>query len=229
MIYAAFILGLAGSLHCLGMCGPLALALPGGNRRWGPLLFSRLLYNFGRIFTYTLIGLAMGLLGRFVMFAGFQQKLSLVVGAALLLALLFYKRAGFLPNAVSGVQKKVAVLLQVQHPAVLFPIGILNGLLPCGLVYAAAAASVIQGGVLAGGTFMFIFGLGTLPMMLAVSMTPRLFGIHRMPWAQKALPAALLVTGSLLLLRGMGLDIPYLSPAFQDQSACCFELNVGAE
>jgi sulfite exporter TauE/SafE len=226
MIYAAFILGLAGSLHCLGMCGPLALALPGGNRRWGPLLLSRLLYNFGRIITYTIIGFAMGVLGRFVMFAGFQQILSLVLGVVLLLGLLFYRNAGFLQRLVGSVQKRVAGLLKVEHTAVLLPIGILNGLLPCGLVYAAAAASVLEGGILGGGLFMFIFGLGTVPMMLAVSLTPRVFGVHRMPWAQKALPAALLITGSLLLLRGMGLDIPYLSPAFQDMSACCFELNV---
>ena len=225
MIYAAFILGFAGSLHCLGMCGPLALALPGGNRRWGPLLASRLLYNVGRIITYSLIGLVMGALGHFVSFAGFQQGLSLVIGAALLLGLVFYRHAVFAQKLVGVVQQKVAALLRVEHSAVLLPIGLLNGLLPCGLVYAAAAASVLQGGVLAGGLFMLAFGLGTLPMMLAVSMAPRLFGLHRMPWAQKALPVALLVTGSLLMLRGMGLDIPYLSPAFSDQSACCFELE----
>ena len=225
MIYAALLLGLAGSLHCLGMCGPLALALPGGNRRWGTLFLSRMLYNAGRIFTYTIIGLVMGALGHFVMFAGFQQVLSLVIGACLLLALLFYRHAGFLQHLVGGVQKHVARLLQIQHPGVLLPIGFLNGLLPCGLVYAAAAASVVQGGVLAGGMFMFVFGLGTLPMMLAVSLAPRIFGMHRLPWAQKALPVALLVTGSLLLLRGMGLDIPYLSPSFSQQSACCFELE----
>ena len=132
MIYAAIILGFAGSLHCLGMCGPLALALPGGNKRWGPLLFSRLLYNVGRIVTYTLIGCAMGLLGTFVSFAGYQQILSLVIGATLLLGLVFYRHAAFAQRWVGVLQKNVASLLRVEHPGVLFPIGILNGLLPCG-------------------------------------------------------------------------------------------------
>ena len=87
----AFFLGLAGSLHCAGMCGPLAMAVPVlGRNRWA-VLASRLIYNLGRVVTYALLGLVFGLIGQTFALAGFQRWVSLVTGALILIGLFFGK------------------------------------------------------------------------------------------------------------------------------------------
>jgi uncharacterized protein len=224
MSVVAFLLGLAGSLHCLAMCGPLALVFPGGNRRWPSLLTGRVIYNLGRVLTYTLLGSVIGWLGRHAALAGFQQALSLGLGVFILIILLGLHGKSRIPIAhtlVERVQGGVARLLHHPGIGILFPIGILNGLLPCGLVYVALAGAAVQSTSVNGAVFMFSFGMGTFPMMLAVSLgATRVRQVNRV-WAKRAMPFAALTVAAFLLVRGLGLGIPYLSPDLSAPETCC--------
>ena len=226
-LWTAFLLGLVGSAHCAGMCGPLALALPPtGNTR---LLFltGRVAYNFGRIATYALLGALFGLLGESLALAGFQRWLSLVAGSVILLGLVLSPRliAGVpLARSVGWLKTVLGKLLQRRAVSSLFGIGLLNGLLPCGLVYAACAGATASGSLITGIETMILFGLGTLPMMLVFSIVGQRLHLAFRFKLQRLVPASLAVVGTMLLLRGMALGIPYLSPQLPAQpglASCC--------
>jgi sulfite exporter TauE/SafE len=218
----AFMLGLTGSLHCLGMCGPLAMVLPGGNARWPTLLGGRLLYNGGRIATYTVLGGLSGLFGHLLSMAFLQRGLSLIAGGMIIASLLwmFFHRTKENQPVVQWVQNKVAGLLHNRRTFTLLPIGLLNGLLPCGLVYLALTMSIVQGSATRAMLFMFYFGLGTLPMMLAASLGIQLLPSRQQQRWNRVLPFVMLASGVLLLLRGMSLGIPYISPDLE-AGICC--------
>ncbi|MBX3102577.1 MAG: sulfite exporter TauE/SafE family protein [Bacteroidetes bacterium] len=211
----AIVMGLAGSLHCAGMCGPLALALP-GRGAWRQLLGGRLLYNIGRTVTYSLMGAIVGLLGFGLAASPLQQYLSVLSGVVILLLLLFsatLERAGSGPlgRLSFAVRSRLGRLLG-SRPGLAgqFAIGLVNGLLPCGLVYAALAGAAGTGGVGSGMLFMALFGLGTLPMMLALSLAGRrLFSI---PGARRLVRISTVAIALLLIIRGLNLGIPYVSP-----------------
>src|SRR5579859_6934676 len=170
----AFILGLFGSLHCAGMCGPLAVGLPPTNHSLGSFVSGRLAYNLGRIVTYCCLGLVFGLVGKALWIAGLQRWLSIGVGT-LLLAGLFASRRLILRQPVTMIveqlKRRMSFLLRQRSQLSLGLLGLLNGLLPCGLVYVGAAGALATGGVLKGAGYMFFFGLGTAPMMLAISLS----------------------------------------------------------
>ena len=213
-LWTAFLLGFVGSAHCAGMCGPLALALPGAGAR-STLIAGRVLYNFGRLITYALMGATFGLLGQGFALAGLQRWVSLVVGAAILIGLLVSPRfAHAVPVArsVSWLKSALRNLLRRRALPSLFGIGLLNGLLPCGLVYVACAGATATGNVLTGAQYMIAFGLGTVPMMLAISMMGTKLQFALRFRVQRLIPASLAIVGLLLLLRGMALGIPYVSP-----------------
>ncbi|MCC5849864.1 MAG: sulfite exporter TauE/SafE family protein [Verrucomicrobia bacterium] len=221
----AFVLGLGGSLHCLGMCGPLALALPAGReasrlRR----AMARLVYNLGRTVTYAIMGLFAGSLGHILHLGGVQRWVSIVLGVLLISTLLFSSE--HMPRWVFNtfyrpVQRGLGKLLKREGMGGFFQIGLLNGLLPCGLVYAALAMASVQQGPLQGAGFMALFGLGTVPMMFAISMGGLTLRSPRFqPVLQYLLPALTLIAGIFLILRGLSLGIPYLSPDFA-AGACC--------
>ena len=217
-------LGFAGSVHCVLMCGPLAMVLPGGNARWPNLLLGRLLYNAGRILTYGALGAAAGTLGQLLRLGGLQQGLSIALGVVVLLGLFGYlrlKRAPILQRFVRGLRTPIARLMKRQDSAVLLGIGLLNGLLPCGLVYAALALAATGGTAAGGAVFMLTFGLGTLPVMFAVSIAGSKLRLPRLRHAGKWLPAMIAVVGLLLVVRGLGLGVPYLSPQPGQPGSCC--------
>ena len=233
-IWAAAMLGLAGSLHCVGMCGPIALALP---RPPGPtrsLLAGRLLYNLGRAVTYAAMGAVFGLLGQSLLLAGWQRGLSITAGVLILAYVLstwLGRGRWSLESAalrfIAPVQRTLGRLLQRTSTGGLLVVGLLNGLLPCGLVYVALAGAAATGSAWGGAGFMFIFGLGTLPMMLAISLVgPSLYGRFRGRF-QRVIPLALGVMAVLFILRGLELGIPYVSPNLAAQvedgalPACC--------
>ena len=229
--WTALMLGLAGSLHCVGMCGPLALALP---RPPGRLLGGRLLYNLGRTVTYAAMGVVFGLLGQTLLVAGWQRGLSIAAGLLILVYLLStwlgrgrWSLESTALRFIAPVQKALGRLLQRSSLGGLFTIGLLNGLLPCGLVYVALAGAAATGSAGQGALFMTLFGLGTVPMMLAVSLVgPSLYGRFRGRF-QRVVPAALGIMALLLILRGLELGIPYISPNLTAQveagapPACC--------
>jgi uncharacterized protein len=215
-VWTAFLVGLGGSFHCAGMCGPLVLALPAGGQRGWELAIGRLLYSAGRVATYSLLGGVFGLAGGVVRIAGLQQALSIAVGAGVVLAALAPRVAGrrvALPvPGIAPVRAALSRLLRTRTRLSLPLIGLLNGLLPCGLVYLGLAGSLATGSALGGMAYMALFGLGTVPLLLAVSLSGPLFGPGPRRLAGRLLPAGMVVLGLLFVLRGMGLGIPYLSP-----------------
>lgn len=224
-LWTAFLLGLVGSAHCAGMCGPLALALPRGER--ATFVLGRLLYNVGRVVTYMLMGAFFGLLGHGFALAGLQRWVSLVLGIAILAGLFISPRfANAVPVSrfVGWLKSTLGLLFQRRALTSLFGVGLLNGLLPCGLVYIACAGATATGNLLSGVDYMIAFGLGTVPMMLAISLVGTKLQFVLRLRLQRLIPVSLAIVGALLLLRGMALGIPYVSPKLPAQpgaASCC--------
>jgi sulfite exporter TauE/SafE len=220
---AAFFVGLVGSLHCAGMCGPLALALPRAGKSRGAYVVGRCAYNCGRVIAYCALGLVFGLIGKSLFMAGVQRWVSIGLGALLLAGLFGAKRfASWNPALfwVSRLKSSMAGLLQRRSISALALLGILNGFLPCGLVYVACAGAVATGGLLSGVAYMALFGLGTIPLMLVLSLSGSAVPISVRLKFRKAIPVAVALLAGLLILRGMELGIPYVSPILSS-SACC--------
>jgi hypothetical protein len=217
---AAFAMGVIGSFHCVGMCGPLALALPLKDDNLQSKFTGALLYNSGRIVTYSLFGLAAGLLGKSFEVFGFQQWLSILAGALIVLLLLISR---VFPSLFKNVQVASIFFQRLRHyfgqlffkknQSTLFAIGFLNGLLPCGLVYLAIAAATATGGLLSAVVFMAAFGAGTLPVMWSIAFWGNFISIPIRQKIRTAYPYMMMLMACLLILRGMGLGIPYISPA----------------
>ncbi len=220
VLWPALVLGLAGSLHCVGMCGPLALALPSFSKSRGRYMLGRALYNAGRIVTYSILGAIFGLFGETLALAGWQRGVSIAAGAFMLLAAFFAHR--LTPTySFAPLRNALRRLLGRRTNGALLAIGLLNGLLPCGLVYVALAGAAATNSSMRGAAFMAIFGLGTFPAMFAVSLAGRIFGPSARNKIQKLIPIALIVLGAILILRGLNLGIPYLSPHLSLESGCC--------
>ena len=221
--YAAFILGLVGSLHCAGMCGPLAMALPA--TRGSAISFSlgRTAYNLGRIATYCLLGVISGAVGTSLAFVGFQRWLSMALGLLLLCGLIFSRKLALwrpVTVLVSHLKTKMSSALRHRSFASMTLLGLLNGLLPCGLVYVACLGATATSDIVAGAGYMATFGLGTLPMMLGLSLSGKLVPVPlRVKW-RRAIPLSVVLLASLLILRGLSLGIPYVSPDLSTR-ACC--------
>jgi len=230
---SAILLGLVGSLHCAGMCGPLAIALPmptaGPDHRNSTsstaFLLGRLAYNGGRIITYCLLGVIFGLAGKTFLMAGLQRWLSIALGAALLAGLFASRRLALwqpVTRLVEALKRRMVHLLRRRSLASLGMLGLLNGFLPCGLVYVAAAGATATGSLLSGAQYMGLFGLGTVPMMLAISLSGRLVPFAWRLKLRKAIPISVCLLATLLILRGMELGIPYVSPILSPgQPTCC--------
>ncbi|MFN6946027.1 MAG: sulfite exporter TauE/SafE family protein [Cytophagaceae bacterium] len=214
---AAFLIGIAGSLHCIGMCGPIALALPVKKQGLPAKLIGRLVYNLGRTGTYAMLGLLAGALGKVFVLAGLQQVLSIVLGVFVITVVfapsLLKRYSGILNfSLINGLKVYFSRLFGNGSYASLLMIGLLNGILPCGLVYLALAGGMATGGIISGALFVASFGLGTLPVMLAVSMGGAFAGQALKTKIRKTVPVMMVCMGMVLILRGMNLGIPYVSP-----------------
>ncbi len=218
LILAAFAMGLLGSFHCVGMCGPLALSLPIADNSFWSKFFGALLYNAGRIVTYSVFGLVFGIIGKSVALFGFQQWLSIIMGILIIFFVILPKRLSSFSNQkgvflfFENIRRKLGNLFFKKNHSSLFAIGLLNGLLPCGLVYMAAAGSLATGDVANGVLFMAFFGLGTLPIMWSIAFFGNYIGISIRQNIRKAYPYMMMLMACLLILRGLGLGIPYVSP-----------------
>jgi uncharacterized protein len=221
-IAAGGLLGLISSFHCVGMCGPLALALPVHHLPKLQQVFAIWLYNTGRVFTYVVLGALFGWAGRHIYLAGFQQWFSITIGMIILLLVVFsfflpqWHETAFTPGWLRAfhyqVQKLIGRLLRSPNFFHYALLGMANGLLPCGMVYLAIAGALTASHVGDSVGFMGAFGIGTLPAMLALS----LFGVHiKLSIRQqlkKAVPYVVACMAILLILRGMNLGIPFVSP-----------------
>lgn len=219
MLWAGFLFGLLGSFHCVGMCGAIALALPGAGSPSGRYVAGRVLYNLGRVTTYTLLGAAAGLLGQGLRLAGWQQSLSLLSGGLILLLVVSPERwlsraAAFLKldGVLARVKNQLVYFYQRPSLGALYTTGLLNGLLPCGMVYLALAGALSVPGVVGAMQYMALFGLGTLPLMLALSLSGQLVPFAWRARMRQAVPVLATSLALLFIMRGLGLGIPYLSP-----------------
>jgi len=224
-LWTAFILGLVGSLHCAGMCGPLALALPQTGNSGLSFSAGRVAYNLGRVITYCLLGVVFGLLGRTLFLAGIQRWVSIALGVTLLAGLFATRKLALwqpVTVLVNWLKSKMSAQLRRRSFVALATLGLLNGLLPCGLVYVAGAGATATGGLISGVTYMAAFGAGTVPMMLAISLSQKLVPFSLRLKLQKAIPVSVFILATLLILRGMALGIPYVSPVLSgDHPGCC--------
>jgi hypothetical protein len=220
IISVGFVMGAVGSLHCIGMCGPLAMSLPLGKKNLAGRATGGLIYNAGRIVTYTWLGLVLGLGGGFLITPQLQSTVSILFGAVILLYLFLPARLKISANATSPAQKvfmplrkAMGRLLSTPTASSLFGIGLLNGLLPCGMIYLALTSSFLTGNALNGGLFMASFGVGTLPAMLAVVFFGSYLSQQVRLNLHKTIPLFIACMAILLVCRGLNLGIPYLSPS----------------
>jgi sulfite exporter TauE/SafE len=205
MLITAFLLGLTGSLHCVGMCGPIAMMV--NVRTNNNLLINRLLYNSGRTVTYVVMGVVVGFLGKIVQWGGLQAKVSIGVGILILVALMIPKvQQLFIPSLstfVVHLKQAFSKHLQSTKPFSALFTGVLNGFLPCGLVYAALAIALVQVTPLNSALVMFLFGMGTVPAMLAAAYSWQ--AIRKIiPWSfQRIQTAMLIVVAVVMIWRGL--------------------------
>lgn len=223
-LYLAFFMGFFGSLHCVAMCGPLVLALPSNGHSAWMAVANRVIYQFGRILTYGLLGLLLGLIGNSIAVKGWQQAISLLTGAFLIGMGLFNLFSAHFPGIIRIQQKVMQPVIRkmgywLYRPGGSLLAGVFNGLLPCGMVYMALAAALNADSVWGGGSFMVFFGLGTFPMMIAVSLLGSLVKSRIKFNLSRWLPVMLLIMGLWFLLRGANLDIPMLSPLIYPEGA----------
>jgi len=232
LFFVAFMIGIVGSFHCVGMCGPLALALPLSHHSFAAKITGAFLYNAGRVVTYTVFGLIFGLIGQTAALFGFQQWLSIGAGALILLFIVMPKKykmqssaANITNRGFSKLRSTLAGLFTQKNNTSLFVIGLLNGLLPCGLVYMAVAGAIGTGAVGSSVLFMAAFGLGTLPVMWGIAFFGNYVGLGLRQKIRKAYHYRMGLMACLLILRGLGLGIPYVSPEMDVQKkevhGCC--------
>ncbi len=219
ILLSAFLLGLMGSFHCAGMCGPIAIALPLHGNALPQKIYGGLLYNLGRTLTYGVMGAVFGLLGQGVEMIGFQQKISIIMGAIMILSVFFpalFKNQYSLGKSgislIGRLKSSIAKMFTIRSFSSLFMIGLFNGLLPCGLVYIAIAGAIGTGQVLHGTLYMLMFGLGTIPMMLGIAIAGNIVSAAARRKMNRLIPFLVVLVGVFFILRGANLGIPFLSP-----------------
>lgn len=224
MILSGFLIGIFGSFHCVGMCGPIALGLPGKGRAGWKFIWGRILYNLGRITTYSVLGAIAGLLGVGARMFQVQQAFSIVLGILLLLWGISEITGTRLP-AKWNLAGKLGTVVRQQFKhwfgkgdsKSLYMIGVLNGMLPCGLVWLALISAALTTQPLAGAALMAMFGLGTFPLMFALGWGGKFATAKFRSRVNRLLPYTVVVFGILFMLRGMNLGIPYVSPTLDHQ------------
>ena len=228
----ALSLGILGSFHCLGMCGPIALSVPLRGATGAQRILKALTYNAGRVLTYTIMGFIFGAVGKSFVIAGYQQALSITLGLAMLLIFFmpakYAKHLPFTRTAMvfsSRVKSLFGSALRQSSYQSTFVLGFVNGLLPCGLVYLGVAGAIATGDIWKGALFMAAFGAGTLPAMLFIHTASQWVNVSTRSTMRKVIPVFVIVSSCLLVLRGMNLGIPYISPQLSStdctKNSCC--------
>lgn len=221
--YLAFFTGFFGSVHCLGMCGPLAFAVPSRHSGWWMVFFDKLSYQFGRIISYSLLGVLIGIVGKQLWMSGLQQFVSVLSGIFILVAgasRIFKFRTFIGTDKGVGIFNR-AFTFALKHKASHLITGMLNGFLPCGFVYLALAGAVTMGSPVGSMKYMALFGLGTLPLMLVATFGFGMVGPIFRRKINRAVPYLMVCLGLWFILRGASLDLPYLSPKVTPQTEVC--------
>lgn len=220
MLYSAFIFGLISSLHCIGMCGPIALMIPVDRTNPAKKVTQIITYHIGRLSAYATIGLIFGLVGKGFFLAGIQQRLSIFIGIAMIITIVTpekvlanYNFSKPVYRLISKIKSSLGKQFKNKSYQSLFTIGLLNGFLPCGMVYVALFGAIAMQSVPSGVLYMLLFGIGTIPMMSSVIFFNSIMTVRFRNKVQKVIPYVGVIIGVLFILRGLGLGIPYISPA----------------
>jgi sulfite exporter TauE/SafE len=232
MLYTAFLFGLISSFHCIGMCGPIAMMLPVERNDPAKKVIQIITYHLGRLTAYGSIGLFFGLLGKGLFLAGIQQQLSIFIGVAMILVILIPEKVFAQYNFskpvygwISRIKQNLGSHFKNKSFKSLFIIGLLNGFLPCGMVYVALFGAIAMQSAGFGVLYMLLFGLGTVPLMSLVVYINSFLTVSIRNNIQKIIPYVGIVIGVLFILRGLGLGIPYVSPSnmslFVQENANC--------
>ena len=214
-----FLMGLLGSVHCIGMCGPLVMALPISHKTNLQKMAALFLYHVGKISSYAILGILFGLFGSQFPIFGLQKNISIVIGITMLLYVVYvfilkpkHIQLGVLSSLYNVIVKSLGKLFRSKYLISFLFIGLLNGLLPCGMIYLALSSAMATQNVLQGGLLMAFFGLGTVPALVMVALGGQYMGFTFRRKIQKLLPVFIFSMGVLLILRGLNLGIPYISP-----------------
>lgn len=220
MLYSAFFFGLISSFHCIGMCGPIALMLPVERNNPSKKVIQIITYHLGRLSAYATIGFLFGLLGKGFFLAGLQQKLSIFMGIAMIVVILIPEKVFAKFNfskpvfkLISKIKTTLGTQFKTKSYQSLFTIGLLNGFLPCGMVYVALFGAIAMQNASFGVLYMLLFGLGTIPMMSSVVYLNSFLTVPMRNKIQKTIPYVAFGIAILFILRGLGLGIPYVSPS----------------
>lgn len=227
-----FLLGLAGSLHCIGMCGPLVMLFPlnGTSKFLG--LINSLVYQLGRVLVYVLLGLLFGAVFQIIDLKYFERYFS--IGIGMLFFVLWVREVSIKTKSTQNSFQAIVLnlfgkVLQLKSYFGMFLGGMMNGLLPCGLVYGALLAGFGTGTTQGSMIFMLGFGLATIPSMMLLSFFKNAITIKFRQKLRNMLPWWLLILGIWFVMRGLNLGIPFISPKFTDihggQQQCCKPMN----
>ncbi len=212
----ALVIGLVGSLHCVGMCGPLMLTLTGPNQSKSTFL----IYHAGRISSYVFLGLMLGIIGQSFEFIQIQKAMTVSIGMVLMAIYLFPKTRNSVERYYyqSWAYGKVKLILakNLSSKKRWFISGVANGFLPCGLTYVAAAAALVLGSLWSSMAFMILFGLGTLPALASVSFGSTLLSVRFKKIIPSAVPVLGVLSGTILLFRGLIMTFPNLNQLVQE-------------
>jgi len=232
MLFTAFIFGLISSFHCIGMCGPIAMMLPVDQNNQAKKGTQIVTYHIGRLTAYATIGLIFGLLGKGILMAGIQQKLSIIIGIAMIFIILIpekvvakYNFSKPIFRIISKIKTTLGSQFKNKSYKSLYTIGLLNGFLPCGMVYVALFGAIAMQSPVYGTLYMILFGLGTVPMMSSIVYFSAFLTLPIRNKIQKVIPYVAVFLGIVFILRGLGLGIPYISPSnmslfVQEQPNC---------
>jgi sulfite exporter TauE/SafE len=216
ILWTGLLLGFLSSFHCVGMCGPIALAVGGTKSK--KFLSNKILYHLGRSLTYALLGGIVGSLGFSLSLTMIQQSVTIFAGVLVIGFSFGYKTADrlgtlpFLSGFVTYLKSSLGQRLRSGSSNAYFSTGLINGFLPCGLVYLALMVAIGLQNPLMGAAYLFFFGLGTIPMLLALMLSPDFLPAAKRQWIQKTIPYLGILIGLLMVFRGLGLGIPGISP-----------------
>jgi sulfite exporter TauE/SafE len=207
------------------MCGALVMALPSQK------ISSIWYYNIGRLLTYAFLGAIVGMIGFSLNVGQYQQKIAILAGVVvILLTVVPQIRFHITTKFTAFIKPCFAVFLGEKKPFSIFMVGVLNGLLPCGLVYIALAGAAQSLTAWEGGLYMLFFGIGTTPMMSALLFSLRVFNTSLRQHFHAFIPIFSVLIGLLFIIRGLDLGIPYLSPQLDTQTgvaASCYKPDRG--
>ena len=220
MLYIAFMMGLLGSFHCVGMCGPIALMIPIKQNNFIIKTSQILFYFLGKTLTYSLLGVLFGVLGRGLFIREYQQNFSIFIGICIIFIgffSIFNIKIKSIENpiliALSSIKSALGKQLRKKTFFSVFSIGFLNGFLPCGLVYMALFSALAMADIGQTTLYMAFFGLGTMPLMFIFILLGNFLSLKVRIYIQKAIPFFIILIGILFIIRGLGLGFHFISPS----------------